>query len=150
MSPGADQREDLLELKKLETIFRHKVFMMLVARRKISREMITLISTWRHSGFQVFCGNRISPDDETAVGNRPAASFGRHSPGKGCSTWITRRGSSIQSKTAKQLRASLRWNGWPRCVPTSRTGASRWYSTTDSASLSDTPVELVILTSILT
>jgi hypothetical protein len=54
-----------LELKKLlvpfrvETIFRHKVFRMLVARRKISREMIAMLSTWRHSGFHVFCGNRI-------------------------------------------------------------------------------------------
>ena len=35
-----------LELKKIETIFRHKVFCMLVARGKISREMIFLLSTW--------------------------------------------------------------------------------------------------------
>ena len=42
---------------------------MLVARRKISREMIAMLPTWRHSGFHVFCGNRISPNDETAMEN---------------------------------------------------------------------------------
>ena len=28
-----------------------------------------MLSTWRHSGFNVFCGNRISPDDDTAMEN---------------------------------------------------------------------------------
>ena len=31
--------------------------------------MILLLSTWRHSGFHVFCGNRISSDEETAMEN---------------------------------------------------------------------------------
>jgi len=44
-----------LELKKLEAIFRHKVFRML--------------SAWKHSGFHVFCGNLISPNDDTAMEN---------------------------------------------------------------------------------
>lgn len=26
-----------------------------------------MLSTWRHSGFNVFCGNRISPKDDTAM-----------------------------------------------------------------------------------
>ena len=58
-----------LELKKLEAIFRHKVFRMLLAKGKVSREMIAMLSNWRHSGFHVFCGNRISPRDETAMEN---------------------------------------------------------------------------------
>jgi predicted HNH restriction endonuclease len=58
-----------LELKKLEAIFRHKIFKMLLAKGKVSREMIAMLSTWRHSGFHVFCGNRISPRDETAMEN---------------------------------------------------------------------------------
>jgi hypothetical protein len=58
-----------LELKKLEAIFRHKVLRMLIARGKISREMIAMLSTWRHSGFHVFCGNRIQPKEEEAVEN---------------------------------------------------------------------------------
>ena len=42
---------------------------MLIARKKISREMISMLSTWRHSGSHVFCGNHISPVDETAMEN---------------------------------------------------------------------------------
>ena len=58
-----------LELKKLEAIFRHKVFRMLLDKGKITKEMIAMLSTWRHSGFHVFCGNRISPADDTAMEN---------------------------------------------------------------------------------
>lgn len=53
------------ELKKLlvpfgvEAIFQHKVFRMLLAKGKITGEMIRMLSSWRHSGFHVFCGNRI-------------------------------------------------------------------------------------------
>jgi hypothetical protein len=57
------------ELKKMEAIFRHKVFRMLLAKGKITEEMIRVRSSWRHSGFHVFCGNRISPNDETTMGN---------------------------------------------------------------------------------
>ena len=59
----------LLELKKLEAIFRHKVLCMLIARRKISKEIVTMLSTWRHSGFHVFCGNRIQPKEDNAIEN---------------------------------------------------------------------------------
>jgi len=58
-----------LELKKLEAIFRHKLLRILLNRGKITKEMIAMLSTWRHSGFNVFCGNRISPDDDTAMEN---------------------------------------------------------------------------------
>jgi len=56
-----------LELKKLEAIFRHKVLRMLLAGGKITQELIAMLSSWRHSGFNVFCGNRISPKDDTAM-----------------------------------------------------------------------------------
>jgi len=58
-----------LDLKKLEAIFRHKVFKMLLARGRITRDLIAMLSNWRHSGFQVFCGQRIFPQDETAMEN---------------------------------------------------------------------------------
>lgn len=58
-----------LELKKLEAIFRYKVLRMLVTRGKITREMTALLSTWRHSGFHVFGGNRILPKEETVMEN---------------------------------------------------------------------------------
>jgi hypothetical protein len=56
-----------LELKKLEAIFRHKVFKMLLKKGKITEEMIRMLSAWKHSGFNIFCGNRIAPKDETAM-----------------------------------------------------------------------------------
>jgi hypothetical protein len=40
-----------LEMKKLEAIFRHKVFKMLVVRGRITKDLIAMLSTWRHSGF---------------------------------------------------------------------------------------------------
>jgi hypothetical protein len=42
---------------------------MLVSKRKLSGEMIRMLSTWRHSGFNVFCSHRISPADDTAMEN---------------------------------------------------------------------------------
>ena len=58
-----------LELKKLEAIFRHKVFRMLLNKGKITAEMVKMLTAWKHSGFNVFCGNRISPSDEKAMEN---------------------------------------------------------------------------------
>jgi hypothetical protein len=58
-----------LELKKLEAIFRHKVLKMLLNKGKITQEIVAMLSSWRHTGFNVFCGNRISPTDETAMEN---------------------------------------------------------------------------------
>ncbi|MCK5878227.1 MAG: transposase zinc-binding domain-containing protein [Holophagae bacterium] len=58
-----------LDLKKLEAIFRHKVFKMLLAKGKITAEMIQMLSSWRHFGFNVFYVNRILPWDETAMEN---------------------------------------------------------------------------------
>jgi hypothetical protein len=56
-------------MKKLEAIFRRKVLRMLLSRGKITKEVIAMLSTWRHSGFHVFCGKRISPNDDTAMEN---------------------------------------------------------------------------------
>ena len=58
-----------LELKKLEAIFRHKLLKMLLGKGKITKDMIRMLSSWRHSGFNIFCGKRISPNDETAMEN---------------------------------------------------------------------------------
>jgi hypothetical protein len=56
-------------LKKLEAIFRHKVLRMLLNKGKIAKEMIAMLSKWRHSGFNVFCGTCISPKDDTTMEN---------------------------------------------------------------------------------
>ena len=59
----------LFELKHHEEIFKYKVFKMLLSREKITPELVTLRKTWRHSGFNVFCGPRIQPGDEQAMEN---------------------------------------------------------------------------------
>jgi hypothetical protein len=41
-----------LDLKKLEGIFRHKVFRMLLAKGRIIKDLIATLSNWRHSGFR--------------------------------------------------------------------------------------------------
>ena len=47
-----------LDLKKLKGIFRHRVFQMLLAKGRITKDLIAMLSNWYHSGFQVFWGNR--------------------------------------------------------------------------------------------
>jgi hypothetical protein len=42
---------------------------MLLSRGKIIEEMVRMLSGWKHTGFNVFCGNRISPTDDTAMEN---------------------------------------------------------------------------------
>jgi hypothetical protein len=53
------------------------VLPMLLAKGKITKETVAMLSSWRHSGFNVFlrqaqdgvCGKRISPKDDTAMEN---------------------------------------------------------------------------------
>jgi hypothetical protein len=59
----------LFKLKHLEAIFRHKVFTMLLSKGKITQDMVDMLMSWRHSGFNVFCGSRIQPGDENAMEN---------------------------------------------------------------------------------
>jgi len=59
----------LFELKHLEEIFRHKVFKMLLSKGKITQDLVEMLMSWRHSGFNVFCGSRIQPGDENAMEN---------------------------------------------------------------------------------
>jgi hypothetical protein len=42
---------------------------MLLAKGRITKDLITMLFHWRHSGFQVLCGQRIFPQDETAMEN---------------------------------------------------------------------------------
>ncbi len=41
-----------LELKKLQKIFRHYVLKTLLRKEKITKEMIRMLSGWKHSGFR--------------------------------------------------------------------------------------------------
>jgi len=50
-------------------MFRHKVLKMLLAKGKITQDMITLLNKWRHTGFNVFFGSRILPRQEESMEN---------------------------------------------------------------------------------
>ena len=58
-----------VDIKALEQIFRHKVLKMLLSKGKITRDMITLLDKWRHTGFNVFSGPRILPRNEKSMEN---------------------------------------------------------------------------------
>ena len=53
----------------LEQIFRHRVLKMLLAQRKIAAAIITIQDKWRHSGFNVYCGQRILPRQKSSMEN---------------------------------------------------------------------------------
>ena len=36
---------------------------------RYEEDLIAMLSNWRHSGFQVFCGQRLFPQDETGMEN---------------------------------------------------------------------------------
>jgi hypothetical protein len=44
-------------------------FRMLLFKGKINQELINILLSWRHSGFNIFCGPRIYPRDEDAMEN---------------------------------------------------------------------------------
>jgi len=57
------------ETRHIESLFRRKVFKMLLSKKKIIEDLVDMVIKWRHSGFNVFCGSRIQPGDEKAMQN---------------------------------------------------------------------------------
>ena len=57
------------DTRPLEEIFRHKIFKILLLKGKITQELVDMLMSWRHSGFNVFCGPRIQPGEEDAMEN---------------------------------------------------------------------------------
>ena len=95
-----------LEMKMLEAIFRHKVFKMLLAEGRIyPRPDRHALRVW-HSGSQVFCGQRILPQDETAMESLDRyiyrASFAPTSQ-KGRSKWGSTKDSIKLSESKVQM-----------------------------------------------
>ncbi len=68
-------------MKALERLFRHKVLRMLLAKGKITPEIIEIMDRWRHSGFNVYCGPRILPREKRSL--ERLAAMGTHVPGRG-------------------------------------------------------------------
>jgi hypothetical protein len=42
---------------------------MLLSKGKVTEELIDMLMTWRHSGFNVFCGPRIQPGEQESMEN---------------------------------------------------------------------------------
>jgi hypothetical protein len=42
---------------------------LILQKGKITKDLIAMLSNWRHSGFNVFCGPRIQPGDAEAMEN---------------------------------------------------------------------------------
>lgn len=57
------------ETRDLEKIFHFKVFKMLLSGKKITQDLINMMTGWRHSGFNVYCGPRIQSGDDQAMEN---------------------------------------------------------------------------------
>lgn len=51
----------------LEALFRLEVLKMLKREEKITDAVIENMDTWHHSGFHVYCGDAIRPDDEEGL-----------------------------------------------------------------------------------
>ena len=54
---------------ELEMLFRYEVLKMLKAEGKITDVVIENMMNWRHSGFNVYCGNAIWPHNEEGLEN---------------------------------------------------------------------------------
>ncbi len=80
-----------------------------------------MLSNWRHSGFLAFCGNRICPKGETAMGNL-ARYILRASFSQERMQYLA--GPSKVVYRAKDGTGGGLWSGWLPCVPTSRTRGS--------------------------
>ena len=104
-----------MDTEPLEKIFQHKVIGILLRKGKITREVLKLIMSWRHSGFNIHCGPGIRPGDEEAKGNlaryiiRAFFSHERltHIPGESKVVYRSRDGKSEKTFAALEWLAAL-------------------------------------------
>jgi hypothetical protein len=59
-------------------LFRHRLFKRLLVGEKITERTVELLSSWRHSGFSVFAGEVVEPDDR--AGLERLAAYILHAP----------------------------------------------------------------------
>ena len=69
LGSGSFKVAPAMDAEALEKIFQHKVLKMHARKGKITKEVVKLILSWRHSGFSVHCGPTIQPGDEEAMKN---------------------------------------------------------------------------------
>ena len=55
--------------KDLENVFRYNVFKTLLSKVIITKDLVNMLLSWRHSGFNVYSGPRIQHGDKRVMGN---------------------------------------------------------------------------------
>ncbi len=67
-----------IDVKKLENLFRHKVFKMLLKEKKISRELVEKLFSWKNSGFNIH--NQVKIQTYDSHGRESLAQYILRSP----------------------------------------------------------------------
>jgi hypothetical protein len=92
-------------------LFVTRVFKMLLSKGIITQDLVSMLLSWHHSGFNVFCGPRIQPGDGQAMENL-ARYIIRASFSQERMTYIPEESKVVyQSKDGKQQKvfAALEW-----------------------------------------
>ena len=126
-----------METEPLEKIFQHKVLGMLLRKGKITEEVVKLIMSWRHSGFNVHCGPRIQPGDEEALENIARyiirASFSQermtYMPEEAEVVYTSKDGKSLKTFDALEWLAAMCSHVPNKACPVPDTGANKWFVT---------------------
>jgi len=58
-----------IDTVSFEKLFIYKIFKMLLKKGIITERTIELILSWRHSGFGIYCGDRITPSQTISMEN---------------------------------------------------------------------------------
>jgi hypothetical protein len=53
---------------------------MFLSKRKVTQDLINMFVSWRHSGFNVFCGRRLHSREENAMENLARCILGASFP----------------------------------------------------------------------
>jgi len=69
LKDGSFQTAPAFMLEDLGEAFQYEVLKMLKKEGKINDVIIENMLSWRHSGFNVYIGDRIEPDDKAGLGN---------------------------------------------------------------------------------
>jgi hypothetical protein len=117
------------DTKTLEQLFRHKVLKMLLAKSKITHDMITLLDKWRHTGFNVYCAPRILTWHENSMENL-ARNIIRASFSQQRMTYHRKSGQlEYKSKDGRRQGFSTHCNDSLACAVTCPLKANRWPDT---------------------
>ena len=69
LKDGSFQTASVFMLEDLGEAFQYEVLKMLKKEGKINDAIIENMLSWHHSGFNVYIGDRIEPDDKAGLGN---------------------------------------------------------------------------------